>query len=597
MNNSNNKNSRRQFLIKFSIGTGVMVGMAMAACNPLRRSLYDNFEILISDYKIKDPAATWFEITADNQIFFHSPKVEMGQGAFTGLAQIAAEELEVDIEKMNIVHATTAGRPIDPRSTGGSDSISALYTPLRELAAGLREMLRNNAAEILGVPSASLSFDNGVISGKGKSMTYGEVVQKATSWKAPKGIKLKERKDFKVIGKAIPRVDLMPKILGAPIFGIDVTLPDMLYGMVVRPPRIDTVFVSADASKAQSMPGVVKIVQEKDFVAVVAKSRPEAEMAIREVKVKWKTNKVWEHDEILAMTKVGKGKDYLIQKEGSKKEGEGLIEAEYTTPAGAHAQLEPNGSVAHVQEDKAIIYISTQVPKYTHIEVAEALGLKEEQVEIQPTYLGGGFGRRLHTPNAMQAALISKAVGKPVHVFFSRQDEFQSAEFRPPTHHIVKGKLDNNGMIEYIEHHVSSGDAAFGSPIVPKMMERFLGADIGTWAGGRINYTKILNIRVYSWRIDLPFATTMWRAPGLMANTFVIESFIDELAHKAEKDPMEFRLAHLPDTEKGKRQKAVIKAAAEKAGWGQPLSKGRALGIAISGELGTVSGRNCRSIY
>ena len=588
MDNSKTSNSRRRFLIKFSIGTGVMVGMTMVGCNPLRRSLYNNFEALISDYEIKEPAATWFEITADNQIFFHSPKVEMGQGAFTGLAQIAAEELEVDIDKVNIVHASTTGRPIDPRSTGGSDSISALWNPLRELAASLREMLRNNAAEMMGLPNTSLVINNGVISGGGKSMTYGEVVQKAVNWKAPKEVELKKRKDFKVIGKAIPRVDLMPKVLGAPIFGMDVSMPGMLYGVVVRPPKIDTVYVSSDISRASSMPGVVKVVQEKDFVAVVAQSRPEAEMAARAVKVEWKTNKVWEHAEILEMTKVGKGKDFCIQKEGSKVTGEDVIEAEYSTPAGAHAQLEPNGSVAHVESDKAIVYISTQVPKFTRIEVAEALGLKEEQVEIQPTYLGGGFGRRLHTPNAIQATLISKAVGKPVHVFFTRQDEFQSAEFRPPSHHIVKGKLNEKGMIEAIEHNVSSGDAAFGSPIIPGFMETLLGADVGTWAGGRINYTKIPNIRVYSWRIKLPFATTMWRAPGLMANTFVIESFIDELAHKAGKDPVEFRLAHLPDDEKGKRQKKVIEAAAEKAGWGKALPEGRALGIATSGELGTV---------
>ena len=194
MDNSNNSNSRRQFLIKFSIGTGVMVGMAMTACNPIRRSLYNNFESLISDYKIKDPAATWFEITADNEIIFHSPKVEMGQGAFTGLAQ-AAEEL-VDVEKINIVHATTAGRPIDPRSTGGSDSISALYTPLRELAAGLREMLRANAAVILGVSATSLSFNNGVISGSGKSVTYGEVVQKATNMESAQRSQTQRSKRF-----------------------------------------------------------------------------------------------------------------------------------------------------------------------------------------------------------------------------------------------------------------------------------------------------------------------------------------------------------------------------------------------------------------
>lgn len=448
-------------------------------------------------------------------------------------------------------------------------------------------MLSANAAKILNVSPSNLTLDNGTISSNGKSLTYGQVVQMSTEWKAPKKVKLKDRRDFKVIGKTIPRVDLMPKIMGDPIFGMDVTLPGMLYGIVVRPPKIDTTFVSADTSNAKSMPGVVQIVKEKDFVAVVAKSRPEAEMAARKVKVNWKTNKMWEHAEILEMTKVGKGKEFLIQKEGKKVEGANILEAEYTTAAGAHAQMEPNGSVADVKGNRAVIYISTQVPKYTRIEVAETLGLKKEQVEIQPTYLGGGFGRRLHTPNAMQAALISKAVGKPVHVFFSRQDEFQSAEFRPPTHHIIKGKVTAQGKIESIEHHISSGDAAFGSPIVAKSFERILGSDVGTWAGGRINYTNIPNIRVSSWRVKLPFATTMWRAPGLMANTFVVESFIDELAHKAGKDPVEFRLNHLPDDEFRTRQKKVIKAAAEKAGWGKSLPAGRALGIATNAELGT----------
>jgi len=587
MSNTTATNTRRQFLIKFSLGAGVMVGMAMTSCNPIRRSLFNNLDSFIGDYKIKESVDTWFEVTADNKITFHSPKVEMGQGAFTGLAQIAAEELEVDLDRINIVHASTAGRPIDPRSTGGSDSISALYNPLREMAAKLREMLHNNAAEILAVPKAKLTINNGVISGNGKSITYGEVVKQATNWKEPKKVELKDAKDFKVIGKALPRVDLIPKILGDPIFGMDVTMPDMLYGLVCRPPKVDTVYQGADVSKAKAMPGVVKIVQEKDFVAVVAKSRPEAEMAARAVKIDWKTNKVWEQSDVLEMTKVGKGKEYLIQKEGSKVEGDDLLEAEYSTPAGAHAQLEPNGSVASVEGDKAIIYISTQVPGITREEVAKVLGFKEEQVEIRPTYLGGGFGRRLHTPNAIQAALISKAVGKPVHVFFSRQDEFQSAEFRPPSHHTVKGKIGKNGMIESIEHNVSSADVAFGSPIMSKNFERILGSDVGTWAGGRINYTNIPNIRVSSWRTQLPFSTTMWRAPGLMANTFVVESFMDELAHKAGKDPVQFRLDHLPDDDFRTRQKNVIKAAAEKAGWGKPLPAGRALGIATCGELGT----------
>jgi len=586
MNNSNAKNTRREFLVKFSIGTGVIIGMT--ACNPMRRTLFENFEALIGDYKVKKPLEAWFEVTADNVITFHSPKVEMGQGAFTGLSQIVAEELEVDIDKINIVHAVTGpDRPIDERSTGGSDSISALWNPLRKMAARMREMMRESAANILGVSPNSLTIDNGVVSGGGKSLTYGEIVQKTKKWRAPRRVKLKNKKDYKLIGKAIPRVDLMPKIIGDPIFGMDVSMPDMLYSLVIRPPKLDTDYVSADFSKAKRMPGIVQIVEEKDFVAVVGKSRPEVEMAARAVKVEWKTNKVWTQDDILKMTRVGSGDQFLIQKEGKEVEGDDVISAEYTTCAGAHAQIEPNVAVADVKDGKAVIYISTQVPGVTQIEVAETLGFKEDQVEIHPTYLGGGFGRKLHTPIAMEAALISKAVGKPVQLIYDRQQEFQSAEFRPPTHHTVKGKVNNKGMIESIEHQVSGADASLGHPIMRDYFSTLMGSDVAVWAGGRINYRNIPNIRVYAWRLQLPFTTTMWRAPGLMANTFVLESFIDELAHKAGKDPVEFRLAHLPDNDKGKIQKRVIETAAKKAGWGKSLPAGRALGIATNSELGT----------
>ncbi len=587
MSDTKKKTSRRKFLIRFGLGTGVMVGLVYGFRNPMRRMMFDNLGALIADYTPEKGPIAWFEVTAENKIILHSPKVEMGQGAFTGLAQIAAEELEVDIDQIEVVHATTAGRPLDPRSTGGSDSISALWNPLRELGAKMRQMLINNAAQIMGVSAASLSTANGVITGNGKSMTYGEVVQQATSWEIPEEVSLKKQKDFKVIGKALPRIDLVPKVKGAPIFGIDVKVPDMLYGVVIRPPKIDTVYVSADASKAESMPGVVQVVKQKDFVAVVAKTRPEAEMAARAVKVTWQTNKNWEQAEIEEMVKVGKGEEYLIQKVGSAIDsGEDVLEAEYSTPNGAHAQMEPNGSVAVVDGNKATIYVSTQVPKFTRIEVAGVLGLEEEQVEVIPTYLGGGFGRRLHTPNSMQAALIAKAVGKPVHVYYTRQDEFQSAEFRPLTHHTLKGKLSADGMIEGIEHNTSSGAAAFGgSPIMSPTFETILGSDLGAWGGGRITYLKIPNIRVSSWKVDLPFATTMWRAPGLMANTFVVESFIDEMAHKAGKDPLDFRLAHLLDDEHAKLTKGVLKAAAEKAAWDTPLPPGRARGIACAVEL------------
>ncbi|MEL6358052.1 MAG: molybdopterin cofactor-binding domain-containing protein [Bacteroidota bacterium] len=244
------------------------------------------------------------------------------------------------------------------------------------------------------------------------------------------------------------------------MFGMDAEMPGMLYGAVVRPSTINSTFVSADASEAEKMPGVVKVVKEKDFVGVVANSYVAAENAKRKIKVTWDTPRVWQYQDIEDMIKVGQGEPITIQKTGKAErilEGEDSISSEYFSPIGAHAQLEPNGAVAHVEADKATIILSTQVVSITRNEIADRLGMKKDQVIIQPTYLGGGFGRRLHTPNAIQAAVMSKAVGKPVKCFLTRKEEFQNDTFRPPTHHVMKGKLTEDGMIEAIEHHVSSG--------------------------------------------------------------------------------------------------------------------------------------------
>ena len=263
------------------------------------------------------------------------------------------------------------------------------------------------------------------------------------------------------------------------------------------------------------------------------------------------------------------------------------ITSEFKSPIGAHAQLEPNGALAYVEADKATIMMSTQVVKITRDEVAERLGLDSDQVNIVPTFLGGGFGRRLHTPNGIQAAVLSEAVGKPVQCFFSRKEEFQNDTFRPPTHHVLKAKLNSEGLIEALEHNVSSGDVAFGSPMLPSIAEPLLGADLGAWRGGMIQYCAIPNYRTVSWRQKLPFATSWWRSLGLLANTFAIESFMDELAIKAGKDPVQFRLDQIQADKAGFRLKEVIKAAAEKAGWKDGVNNGRAMGFAASTDANT----------
>jgi isoquinoline 1-oxidoreductase beta subunit len=524
-------------------------------------------------------------------VILHSPKVEMGQGTFTSLAQMAADELEVSMEQISVVHADSASGNMDAFATGGSTSVSSLWVPLRELAATMREMIKMEAANKMEVDLSGLTITNGIISDGAKSMTFAQTVEGVSDWAVPDTPELKPISEYKFVGKPIARVDLEDKVFGAPIFGMDATMPDMLYGAVVRQSRIGSTYLSSDISKAEGMPGVIKIVQEKDFVGVVANSLIEAENAKAAIEVQWESQENLQTADIRAMVTVGEGEPFVIQKEGNAtgllEDDDDVIVSEYWSPIGAHAQLEPSGALAYVEADKATIMMSTQVVNITRGEIAERLGFDAEQVNIVPTFLGGGFGRRLHTPNGIQAAVLSKAVGKPVKCFFTRKEEFQNDTFRPPTHHVLKGKLNTNGMIEALEHNVSSGDVAFGSPMLPKILETILGADLGAWRGGMIQYGVIPNYQAISWRVKLPFATSWWRSLGLLANTFAIESFMDELAVKADINPAEFRLAQIQDDERGIRLKSVIRAVVEKAGYTDEVINGKAMGFAVSTDANT----------
>ena len=589
----NKKVSRRKFLVRGALGTiGVFAVGTYLFRDNIRRTVAGAINSGETPYMGNtDSPIIWFEITKENTVVLHSPKVEMGQGTFTGLAQMAADELDISMKQVRVVHASSASGNMDGFATGGSTSISALWVPLRELAATMREMIKDKAAEKLNVDSAKLSTRDGIVSGEGKSITYAKVVEGVTDWEVPGTPELRALSDYRYIGKPIARVDLEDKVFGEPIFGMDATMPDMLYGAVVRPAHIGAVYKGANTEKVAALPGVVKIVKEKDFVGVVANSWIEAENAKAAIEVDWEIDKTWQTADIKSMIEVGKGEPFVIQKEGDAKEilanDENNVVSEYWSPIGAHAQLEPNGALAYVENEKATIIISTQVVSITRDEIAERLNLDKQNVNIVPTFLGGGFGRRLHTPNGIQAALLSKAVGKPVKCFFTRKEEFQNDTFRPPTHHLLRAKLNGNGMLEAFEHNVSSGDVAFGSPMLPSIAEPILGADLGAWRGGMIQYSAIPNYRAISWRVKLPFATSWWRSLGLLANTFAIESFMDELAVLAKKNPAEFRLAQIQDDDRGKRLKGVIEAAVNAAGYIDEVVDGKAMGFAASTDANT----------
>lgn len=584
------KVSRRKFLVRGGLGTlGVLAFGTYVFRNPLRREVLELAESLVPPYSGTGTKANlWFEITTENTVILHSPKVEMGQGTFTGLAQIAADELDINMDQIIVKAAATETGIVDGMSTGGSLSIASLWQPLREMAATMREMIKIEAAKKMEVDPGSLKTADGILSSGSQTMTYAEVVQGITEWEIPETPALRAVKDYRFVGKPIERIDLKAKVKGDPIFGMDAEMPDMLHATVIRPEQVGASLKSVDASAAEQMPGDVKIIKKDNWVGVIANSFPEALAARRKVKLEWDVPKEWTEAGIREILQVGKGSRMVTQKAGTALDpaDETSISLAFTSPIGAHAQMEPNGAVASVKEGKATVILSTQVIGVTQKQVAEALGFKTEDVNVIGTYLGGGFGRRLNTEHAVKAAQMSQELGQPVKYFFTRKEEFQNDTFRPPTHHIVRGKLNETGMLDSLEHHYASGDVAINSTIMPAVLHKVLGTDVGAMRGGNIMYSKIPNHRAVQWHTTLPFATSWWRSLGLLANTFAIESFLDEMALKAAKNPVEYRLAMLGDSASELRIKKVIQLAAEKANYQDTVNGNKAMGFAASIDAG-----------
>ena len=584
-------NSRRKFLLRGGLGTiGILALGSYVGCNPIRRKIYGVAETLVPPYAGSGTKPNlWLEITNENRLTIHSSKVEMGQGTFTGIAQIVADELDFNIEQIWVKAAETKMGIVDALGTGGSMSIGSLFMPLREMAATMRAFIKQEAAKKLDVAESEISTKDGMLSIGNKTMSYADALVGVSEYNLPKTPKLRSIKDYKYVGKPIPRVDLKAKVVGEPIFGMDATMPDMRYATVIRPEHIGSTMKRLDYSEAQDMPGDIIIVEKQDWVGIIANTFAQALAARRKVIVEWDIPKIWTEEDLRDELQVGKGNHMITQKEGKalKANEEDVVSMEFSSPIGAHAQMEPNGAVAEVKDGKATVILSTQVVGITQGQVAKALGFKKKDVNIVCTFLGGGFGRRLNTSHAVKAAIMSKEIGKPVKYFFTRKEEFQNDTFRPPTHHIMKGKLDAQGNLNYLEHHYASGDVATNSVMMPPGANAFMGTDIGAMRGGNIMYNIIPNRRAEQWHTTLPFATSWWRSLGLLANTFVIESFIDEMALKAGANPVDYRLNMLGNDDKAKRIKKVIQVAAEKGNYSETINGNRAMGFAASIDTGS----------
>ena len=581
--------TRRGFLIGLGT-TGVLAAGGIAFGLPIaQRAIADMLDQASAPFGVTAPPMSWFEVTPDNRVILHTPKAEMGQGIHTALGQIAAEELGISWDQLIVQQASTLRGPNDSGGTGGSGSVASLFTPLREAAATLRVMLATKAAEKLSVEATQLTLANGVFTApNGDSLTYGEVVDGVTEWiELEEAPALKPRSEWTIIGQPIPRVDFVAKLTGQPVYGLDARLPNMLFGAVARPSTIEGKLISAEPGKAADMPGVVDIVIEDEFVAVIAESRYQADLARNNLQIEWDDGKLWQQSEIDEIVTVGSGKGVVIQKEGDAeqllKTGRTVL-AEYRTPMAAHAHLEPQAALVDVQPDKVTAFVSTQFPDSARTDVAAALGVDAGIVDLQATYLGGGFGRRLNSDIAIEAARLSQRIGRPVHIGYNRREEFRNGFLRPSTHNILKATLDDDGNLLAIEHQQASGDVAF--PFFPAAVVPIMGVDFGAWRGSRFHY-GFENMRTVAWRSKVPLATGWWRGLGLLANTFAIASFLDEVAHAAGRDPLEFRLSHLGNEGFHPQIRGVLEAVAEAADWGGPVPEGRARGIACSIDVRT----------
>jgi isoquinoline 1-oxidoreductase beta subunit len=586
--------TRRGFLITLGVGAaGLYLGVRLAT-PPLRLRLAEWLEDSGGPpSNIDAPPDAWFEILADNRVRLYVPKVEMGQGVHTALGQIAAEELEIAWEQLEVRQVGTGQRLDDPVGTSASNTISSLYQPLREVSATLRELLKAEAARQLAVSPDALVIQNGVISDKNdasRHRTYAELFQAAGEWQLPdKPPALKEESQFRFIGESLPRVDLPAKITGEAVYGFDVRLPGMLYGAVARSDTIEGKLARAQAGEAASMPGVVKVVIEPGFAGVVAESRAEAYRALGRMQLEWEPGRLWQQSEIEAMVSVGVGEGVVIQKEGDTAaalRGQQVFEVEYRTPMAYHAYMEPLAAVADATPEKVQVWASTQAAVRLRGSIAKTLKRDEASVIVMPVYLGGGFGRKIDETVAVDAARLSAAVGRPVHVGMNRAEDFRNGFVRPPTHHRFRGLLGGDGSLQAIEHLQASGEVAFA--FLPGFVGSVMGADFGSWRGALIPYAAP-NKQTTAWLARLPVYTGWWRGLGLMPNIFALESFIDELAYAAGVDPLEFRLSSLGDDETGSRLKNVLQAAAEKADWGSPLPAGSGRGIACSIDAGTAA--------
>ncbi len=552
--------SRRDFIkVTSAAGAGLVISIYLPSSRALGALAAEPVEQFAPD--------AWIAIDKTGTVTITVAKSEMGQGVRTSLPMIVADELEADWPKVRIEQAPAHPDKYGSQGTGGSSSVRRSWDMLRKAGATGREMLIAAAAKEWHVEKSTCYAKDGIVIHKpsGKKLSYGDLAEAAAKMPAPDNPPLKDLKNFHIIGKRIPRLDTPEKVDGSAMFGIDVKVPGMLYAAIARSPVFGGKVAKLDATKAKSV-GVRDVVQFDGGVAVLANSTWSAIQGRDALSI------IWDEGEYVNQSSAAIWKMFeeSAKQEGAVERNDGdaktalanaarKIEAVYTAPFVAHVTMEPMNCLADVRIDRCEIWAPSQTPQRAQSEAAKILGLPAEKVKVNVTIMGGGFGRRLEADYVVEAVKLSKAIGAPVKVVWTREDDMQHDFYRPATYNILRAGLYKNGW-----------------PIA--WMHRIVGASsrgLVVWGASPLYAIPNVYIDFHIKETGVPIGA--WRSVGHSQNAFVVESFIDEIAHAAKKDPYEYRRTLLSNSPRLKR---ALEMAATKAGWGKRLPKGMGRGIA-----------------
>jgi isoquinoline 1-oxidoreductase subunit beta len=545
----------------------------------------------------------WVRISPGNSITLVASQSEMGQGSTTTLAAVLADELYIPFEQVGLEFSPYDPAYRDPvyqwMFTGNSQSISSFYDVMRKMGAAAREMLLQAASEHLQVPVSELTTSGGSIAhGRSeRSVTFGEVASAAAGLPVPADPKL--RTDSVLDGRRTLRWDIPAKVDGSAKFGIDISVPGMLVAAIRRAPRFGGRLAKHDNTLLRSKPGVVRVVELPNGIAVIAKTYWQAHRAIEAAELTWSDEgSSFSSGDDLApafAAKLTSGPFFSHLKKGSASvTGASSHSATYQVPFQAHATMEPMNCTAHVTRERCEIWAPTQGVEMAQAVAAQVTGLPQSRIAIHRTLIGGGFGRRLLADFVKETLLIAMAAQAPVKAIWSREEDFAHDFYRPAMLHAVSGSLGANGQLVQVSHRVVS--PSYMLYIFPRAMF----PNVKDWTDPvappenidtmavegllEVPY-DIPNQSVEQHRLELDVPVSVWRTTGHGANNFVLESFIDELAVAAHDDPVAFRRQLLA---KDERSLEVLNVAAEKSDWGKPLGKNVGRGIAIARAFGGI---------